>query len=834
MKLHDYKKKREFSQTPEPRGTLKKNSGPLTFVVQKHQATQLHYDFRLELDGVLKSWAVPKGPSLNTKAKHLAMMVEDHPLDYASFEGIIPKGNYGAGIVMVWDKGVYSPIAAVDRQGAEDILNDQLAKGHLTFIMLGEKLQGEFALVKIHNAEKNAWLLIKAGDEYASKKDILLQDHSVLTGRSLEEIAKQAAKKQEVWFSKPKSLDLTAIPKGQMPYNVKPMLAQAVAEPFDRHNWIFELKYDGYRAIAEIESGIVKLYSRNHLSYNEKFSLVAQSLTKFPGDVVLDGEIVVVDTKGHPHFQWLQDYPKEKHGELIYYVFDILYYAGHDLTSLPLLRRKEFLKQVLPPLPHIVYADHIEETGIAMFQQANKLGLEGIMAKNGQSEYKLASRTNDWLKIKTHLRQETVIAGFTNPRGGRKYFGALVLGIYKQGKLHYIGHTGGGFDQQTLKNIFHRLQPLAQKACPFATEPETNAPVTWVEPVLIAEVTFSNWTKDGQMRQPVFLGLREDKKAAEVEQEAYFSQDPLEKEGKELMIDKQKLTLTNLAKIFWPQEKYTKGDLIDYYREIAALILPYLKDRPESLLRYPNGITGNSFFQKDSSTLDASWIKRIMIHSDSGEKDIEYLLCQDEATLVYLINLGCIDLNPWSSRIKHLDKPDYLIIDLDPENTNFSQVIKVAQAARDVLEKLAIESYCKTSGATGLHIYIPMGAKYTYEQTRKLAELLCIQIHNKIPQITSLKRNPKDRQGLVYLDYLQNIRGQTLASVYSVRAQPGATVSTPLLWSEVTVKLHPSQYTIKNVPHRIQKHGDLFDDVLGKGIDLEKVLKNLEHVLGDK
>jgi bifunctional non-homologous end joining protein LigD len=829
MSLHDYRKKRKFNTTPEPAGAEKETAGPLTFVIQKHEASRLHYDFRLELNGVLKSWAVPKGPSLNPQDRRLAVMVEDHPIDYANFEGIIPKGNYGAGTVMVWDKGVYSPYEIGTLEQTQAILTEQLKKGHITFLLLGEKLRGEFALIKTHNAEENAWILIKKGDEYASAKiDILKKDHSALTGRSMKEIEKEAIKKKEIWFSKPKTLDINDIPKNKMPHTISPMLATSVDEPFDNEDWIFEIKYDGYRAIAEIESRKVKIYSRNNISYNTKFAPIAQSLQKFPGNAVLDGELVVVDEAGHPKFQWLQDYPNKK-GELIYYVFDLLHYDGHDLTSLPLTRRKEILQQILPPLEHIKFGSHIEASGVAMFEQSQKLGIEGIMAKKANSKYKQGERSPDWLKIKKQDSHEFVIAGYTEPKGGRKYFGALIAGVYKQGRLTYIGHVGGGFNNKNLKSLYEKLEKLKQTACPFETKPVTNAPVTWIKPKLVGEAEFSNWTQEGQMRHPVFLGLREDKDAKDVKEEGnFFAKDPIEKGSIEIEIGKQTLVVTNLSKIFFPEEKYTKGDLIEYYQEIAPVILPYLIDRPESLLRYPNGIKGQSFYQKDSNLLHESWIEKTIIHSDSGNKNIAYLLCQNEATLIYLINLGCIDLNPWSSRVDHLDNPDYLLIDLDPEKTEFENVVKVAKTTGEILEQFEIPGFCKTSGATGIHIYIPLGAKYSYEQTRQLAELLCIHIHNKVPDITSMVRDPKKRQGLVYLDYLQNIKGQTLASAYSVRAKPGATVSTPLLWSEVTKKLHPSQFTIKNMPARIQKHGDLFKQVLGKGIDIKKVLKKME------
>jgi bifunctional non-homologous end joining protein LigD len=649
-----------------------------------------------------------------------------------------------------------------------------------------------------------------------------------------------SSRKKEIWDPKGTSkakahkspdLDLQDIPTETMPHNITPMLANTADEPFDSADWFFEIKYDGYRGIAEIHSGNVKLYSRNKLSYNEKFAPVVESLQQFPGNAVLDGEIVVVDEIGHPRFQWLQDYPSEasNHGELIYYVFDILYLDGHDLTHLPLSRRKEILKEILPPLPHIKFSGHIERSGIAMYEQAQHLGIEGIMAKNATSIYHQGRRTDDWLKIKTKKMQEFIICGYTAPRGGRKYLGALIAGMYKNGKLIYIGHVGGISSDKTIKTLYEKLSKLQQKECPFETKPQTNAPVTWVKPKLVAEAQFSEWTSDGSMRHPLFRGLREDKDAPDITQEPrVFAKEAIDN-STQLKIGKYTVNISNRSKIFFPSEKCTKGDLVDYYREIAPILLPYLKDRPESLLRWPNGITGESFYQKDTDHLHESFIEKTMIYSDSNEKEIEYLLCQNEATLIYLINLGCIDLNPWNSRVGHLEYPDYLLIDLDPEKTSFENVIQTALATRDVLEDLDIPSFPKTSGATGMHIYIPLKAQYTYEQTRQLAELLCIHINNKIPHLTSMKRSPKERQGLVYLDYLQNRVGQTLASAYSVRAKPGATVSTPLKWEEVTKKLHPSQFTINNVPERIQKHGDIFKGVLGKGIDIAQVLKKLSR-----
>ncbi len=860
MSLKKYHQKRKFSKTPEPRGKTAKNKGPLTFVIQKHAASRLHYDFRLELDGVLKSWAVPKGPSLNPEDKRLAVMVEDHPLDYADFEGIIPKGNYGGGTVMVWDRGVYMPYDGEKREDAEKILREQLKKGHLTFILLGEKLKGEFALIKIHGMEENAWLLIKKGDEYAegpvgkSEKDILKLDKSVKSGRSMDQIASN--KERDVWDSgKKTSMSiggarrgapkpgiaplvggfgagerqaplLDSLPKSKMPHHIKPMLAHSVDMPFDKPNWIFELKWDGYRAIAEIKNGKVELYSRNFLNYNKKFAPVVESLSKIKEEMVLDGEVVALDKNGRPGFALLQDYPNSK-GELVYYVFDILHFNGRNLVDLPLIKRKEFLREVLPTLPHIRYSDYVEETGRAFYSIAQKLHLEGIMAKDAQSLYKKGERSQSWLKIRTQKRQEAVVCGFTEGNKSRQYFGALILGVYRRGKLQYIGHTGGGFNDQNLESIYKKLEPLIQEDCPFAKTPATNAPVTWVKPKLVCEVEFKEWTRDRVMRFPIFVGMREDKSTKEVEEERVFSPNPPDESVKRVKVGKQTLELTNLNKVFWPKEKYTKADLIKYYTEIADVIPPYLKDRPQSMLRWPNGIEGESFFQKESSSLSAKWIKRISIESEHQEKTVEYLLCQDKASLIYLVNLGCIDFNPWNSTTKHLDKPDWLIIDLDPEKTSFANVITVANAFRELFEQLDIASFPKTSGKRGMHIYLPMGAKYSYEQVRQFAQLLCIKVHEKLPKLTSLVHNPKERQGKVYLDYLRNSKGQTAASVYSVRAYKGATVSTPLKWSEVNSKLDPSNFTMKNMMKRVQKEGDLFEGVMGKGVDISSILNHL-------
>jgi bifunctional non-homologous end joining protein LigD len=527
MGLRDYKSKRKFGKTPEPKPGLRFKGEHLIFVIHKHAARSLHYDLRLELEGVLKSWAVPKGPSLNPSLKRLAVMVEDHPFDYKDFEGIIPEGNYGAGSVIIWDRGFYRHPSAMDRKESEKLLLDGLRKGNMKFVLKGEKLHGEFALVKTGRDEKS-WLLLKKKDRYAIKEDVLNENRSVVSDKTLEEVSEANPEKS---FRQKKinqirlreameSEDLKDAPFKPMPHNIKPMLATLVKKPFDDSDWVFEVKWDGYRAIAEIGDEGVLLYSRNLISLNQKFFPIVESLRKFRFEAVLDGEIVVVDDQGRPDFQMLQNYRKSGRGHLLYYVFDLLYFRGHDLTNLSLLRRKELLKKILPSDPKIKFSSHVSKEGVLFFNVVKEKGLEGIIAKHFQSAYRMGRRSRQWLKVKTQLTQEGVIAGFTEPRGGRKYFGSLVLGAYDGDELIYIGHSGGGFEAKNLKVIRERLDLLIRKECPFKVEPKTDTPITWVKPKLVCEVIFHGWTDEGIMRQPVFLRLREDKSAREVVRES--------------------------------------------------------------------------------------------------------------------------------------------------------------------------------------------------------------------------------------------------------------------------------------------------------------------------
>ena len=615
------------------------------------------------------------------------------------------------------------------------------------------------------------------------------------------------------------------------------MLAKETDKAFNDKDWIFEIKWDGYRAIAEIEEGEVQLYSRNGLSFNSKYPIVANELKKIKHDAVLDGEIVILDEEGRSSFQKLQHYEENTQYPICYCVFDLLELNGQDICDQPLLERKKLLRALLRKNNVIKYSDHIAEKGIDFFNLTGKQGLEGIMGKDGKSLYQKGVRTTDWLKIKHHKSDELIIVGYTQPTGSRKYFGALVLAVRDKNGLKYAGHTGSGFTERSLKEVYDKLKPLKTEKSPFAEKVKTNMPVTWVKPKYVCEIKFTEWTSDGKMRHPIFLRMREDKTTKEVVMKKSVTIKPPKKavtkieddKGDELVIGKIKVKTTNRSKIYWPDEGITKGMMIDYYQEMANFVLPYLKDRPESLRRSPNGIADKGFYHKDAGAEAPAFVKSIPLYSDSAKKDIDYIICNDKATLAYLNNLGCIELNPWNSTTKALDKPDYMIIDIDPSSKNtFEQVIETANVIKAVLDKAGAGAFCKTSGATGIHIYVPMGRKYLYEQVRGFGEIICSLVQEQLPKFTSMERNLKKRGDKhIYLDYLQNSRGQTIACAYSLRPVKGATVSTPLNWKEVKSGLHPSAFDIYTVPKRMKKMKDIFIGALGKGVDLNKCLKNL-------
>lgn len=850
MSLSKYNQKRDFKQTQEPKGKVEKSASDLIFVVQKHAASHLHYDFRLEVDGVLKSWAVPKGASMNPDDKRLAMMVEDHPYSYKDFEGTIPTGNYGAGNVIVWDNGTYTPDETTENP-EKTILAD-LKKGHLSFILKGKKLKGEFSLIKLKGKQENAWLLIKKHDPYAIESDILEKNKSVLSERTLEQVEKNAKKVLPDNNLKKSSNNLS-----QNKVNfIKPMLANTKEKAFDDSDWVFENKYDGYRAISVINPSDVQLFSRNELSFNVNFKTIADELHKIEHLAVLDGEIVVEDENGKANFQLLQNYLKTGFGTLKYYVFDLLNLDGNQITDLTLLERKELLKILLNKyeFTNIIYSEHIVEKGLDQFDLALKNKSEGIIAKKANSTYIPGKRSNEWLKIKISNEEEAIIIGITEPKKSRKYFGAILLGQYYGKRLQFIGKCGTGFTDATLKELYTMLKPQFMNESPLSEKIALADKIQWVKPKLVCQVKFSEWTQDKHLRHPVYLGLRIDKKANEVfvpsnaqsnirsnaQPETTVNETTMQEKPKqktetktendfELKIGKTTLHLTNQNKIYFPEDGITKGEIVHYYNEVAHFILPYLKDRPQSMNRFPNGINAPGFYQKDVDVEKIpSWLKTKKIFSESNEEYLNYLICNDKATLLYMANLGCIEMNPWNSTIKHVENPDWLVIDIDPEKDNFEEVVKTALTVKEVLDELETDCYCKTSGATGLHVYIPLGAQYDYDSIKILGELLATEIHSRLPKTTSLERSIKKRNHKIYIDYLQNRRGQTLAAPYSVRPKTGATVSTPLEWSEVNAKLHPSLFTIKNVLKRFEKKGDLWKPVLGKGANIKKILQKLE------
>lgn len=873
MGLQRYNQKRNFKSTPEPSGKTQASRSKLSFVVQRHKASHLHYDFRLELDGVLKSWAVPKGPSLNPQDKRLAMMVEDHPYSYKNFAGVIPEGNYGAGIVEIWDAGELSDPENSDKKTTEKHLRAGIKAGNLKFRLHGKKLKGEFALVKLKGKQENAWLLIKhkdafaVGDAYNSEAYTL--KHSPINtwlrenGKAVKAKALPDKKTSAPVAAKRNNYGMAQSRK--LSKYIAPMLAKETKQAFDDKAWIYEMKWDGYRAIAEVDNDDVKLYSRHGNTF--AYPPVINALKQLQIKAVFDGEVVIVEENGKSNFQLLQHYQEDSTYSMEYRVFDLLHLNGEDLYNLPLLDRKKLLKKLLGRKQEVIkYSDHITEKGIDFFNVAVKHNLEGIMAKKADSLYLPGVRTSEWLKIKHHKTLDAVIAGFTQPTGSRKNFGALVLGLWDGKALKYIGHTGSGFATNDLQEMSRLLKKLIRKTSPFDEKVKTNMPVTWVKPVLVAEVKYTEWTREGALRHPIFLRLRPDKKPEEVTMSANkpttpaadskpktvakktkaslssslkktaakpgtkAKEKPLDEHDKLLPFGKINVKTTNLNKVFFPKEKVTKGDVIAYYQSISKYILPYLKDRPESLKRNPNGIKDAGFFHKDAGLEAPDWVKSISVFSESTHKQVEYILCNNAATLAYLNNLGCIEINPWHSTLKQPDKPDYLVIDIDPSDKNtFEQVIETAQVVRDVLKTAGAESYCKTSGATGLHVYVPTQKKYTYDQLKDFAYLICVMVQEQLPQFTSLERNLKKRgHKMIYLDHLQNRKGQTISSVYSLRPKPGATVSMPVNWKEVKPGLSPEDFTIHNALKRIEKTGDIFSPVLGKGIDLRNCLKLLE------
>ncbi|RYE00184.1 MAG: DNA ligase D [Sphingobacteriales bacterium] len=812
--LKQYQQKRDFEQTSEPEAALSKNEGALIFVVQRHEARSLHYDFRLELNGVLKSWAVPKGPSLDPDDKRLAVMVEDHPFDYRDFEGTIPEGNYGAGTVSIWDKGTYEMLTP----GTGKEKSDGIKGASLSFKLNGKKLKGEFALVKMKGKGDKNWLLIKKEDRYVQ------QPYDAEAHLTKKVAVKRGPKVKGASATRKKKVN-----PANDPELIRPMLAQTTKTAFDDKDWIFEPKWDGYRAIADLRGGSTRLYSRNRLPFEHKYPAIITALQEQEYEMVLDGEVIALDQKGNVSFNLLQHYDPATDTRLQYQVFDLLWLNGHSTENLSLLERKELLQSALKEDAFIRLTPYLPETGKALFDIMSKEGKEGIIAKKADSRYHQQARSTEWLKIKMQNTDEVVICGFTLSTAAHERFGALILGRYQDGKLVYSGHCGTGFNRKSKQSLMEQMQPLLRKKSPFEKAPPTNMPARWLAPELVAEIRYGEITPNGIYRHPVFLHLRTDKDIIDLNNEP-MAKRTATKGALSLNINRRQINISNPDKIYFPKEGISKGDIVAYYQRIADYILPYLKDRPLSLNRFPDGISKDGFYQKDAGQDAPDWVKSHSVYAESAEKEIDYIICNDKATMAYLNNLGCIDFNPWNSRTQDLELPDYLVLDLDPSAKNsFDDVIEVALQIREIIDELHIAGYCKTSGASGIHIYLPLRRKYDYEQTKNFAHLLMKKTAEALPGLCTLERSLQSRpKNKVYMDYLQNRSGQTLASAYSLRPKTGATVSTPLNWDEVKKGMRVADFNIHTIEARLEQQGDLFKPVLGKGIDMLRALRLLE------
>ncbi|HXP83698.1 MAG TPA: DNA ligase D [Bryobacteraceae bacterium] len=874
--LKRYTEKRSFDRTPEPAPSSAPRphdaSAP-SFCVQRHHASHLHYDLRLEVNGVLKSWAVPKGPTLDPAEKRLAMMVEDHPLEYGGFEGVIPTGNYGAGSVMLWDRGAYELLTPA---GAAATAEAQLQRGDFKFRLHGKKLHGEFALVHIKSSRRgskgNEWLLLKKKDQFA-EPGWNTEDHarSVLTGRTQEEIARGL--EADPPGAGPAPRDLSKIPgavRTPMPREVSPMLA-ALGEgpPPAAPGWLYEVKWDGVRALCTVEDGALKMRSRNGHAIDAQYpelSILPRQL--HARSAVIDAEIAALDERGVPSFERLQ--PRimvtgesaiataARRQPAVLFAFDLLYLDGYDLRGAPLIERKRLLKEVLEPNDAIRYSQDFTD-GPALYEAARQQGIEGVVGKREQSRYE-SRRAGDWVKYKVFQSDSFALCGFTE--GERDLFGALVLGIYDGGKLKWAGNVGTGFDRKMMEAIHAKLAPLAVKECPLEPDKLLPKAVTWTRPELVCEVKFANWTNDGRLRAPVFMGFRTDLDPSDcirdrtasdiVPSEVLESRQggpsggtnsettkrtraappvppllPADSEEVTLPIDGHRLKFTNLNKVYFPptqgNDGYRKRDLLNYYNAVAPLILPHLKDRPLSLKRYPNGIEADFFFQKEVAPSFPKWLR-------TGVADgIRHVIGENRATLLFLVNLGCIDHNPWMSRMGSLEHPDYLLIDLDPQQCGYERIVEAALLVRGKLDLAELASYPKTTGGDGMHLFVPLEPHYSYEQVRGFAELLAAIVAHERPDLFTTPRAVSKREkGKVYFDWAQIAQGKTISAPYVVRAHPGAPVATPLAWNEVSPRLRPEQFHISNALARFDRVGDLFAPVLNRPQRMEDALDRLQ------
>lgn len=902
--LKEYEEKREFSRTPEPLPRISKGEGPLRFVVHKHAARRLHFDLRLELDGALKSWAVPGGPSLDPDKKHLAVMVEDHPLEYGGFEGVIPAGEYGAGEVIIWDSGTYSPehkgeIYFDERERAEALMREGLAAGKISFFLRGKRLSGSWTLVKTRRGAGD-WLLIKHRDEFArAGEDNLADDSSAVSGVTIPDLRAGGRPGP----AEPDFLpDIPGARRAPMPAWIAPMLAALTDAPFSDPGWLFEPKLDGFRSIAVIRKGEVRLLSRRGLDMTATFRDLAEGLRRQPlNEAIFDGEIVALDTAGRVCFQCLQKFtgftvePAARHAEgpasILYYAFDILYLDGYELTGVPLHRRKEILGVVLKPGGNVRGVDYFEKEGRAVYEGSLRQGLEGVIAKKRESLYEPGRRSMNWLKIKASLSEDFIIGGYTRGTGSRAHtFGALAVGYHdEQGRLMYAGHVGSGFSDADLADIKRRLEPLNTDTCPFLGLPPGSPPTTWVRPELVAEIRFAQWTHGNYLRAPVFRRLREDKPPAEVDTssvvaaprrgdpkpEANTPPQALDKVLKDLenpadefniSVDGYTLSLNNVNKEFWPataeHRALTKRDLLIYLARVSPYMLPHVKDRPLTLNRFPDGIRGDHFYQKHWSYAVPEFLATVPIpeRPDGAEGIEEYLMCNNLASLLWLGQIADIETHTWFSRMSPtpdllakpratapLDKsadfladyPDFIVFDLDPylysgkeprgaepdlNRAAFAMGVQVACWLKELLDMLNMSSFIKTSGRTGIHVFVPILRRFDYAAVRDVAENIGNYLLRQHPAEITTDWAVEKRTGKVFIDYNQNVRGKTVASVYSARISPEASVSAAVAWDELK-GIYPADLTILNVPDRLERTGDLWSGILEAKKDLSALLE---------
>jgi bifunctional non-homologous end joining protein LigD len=849
---------RDFERTQEPRGDergKKLQQAPgLSFVVQKHHARNLHYDFRLELDGVLLSWAVPKGPSLDPSVKRLAMEVEPHPIEYGGFEGTIPKGEYGGGTVMVWDRGTWQPEG--DPQKA-------LAKGHLSFSLQGQKLKGAWHLVRTKrladdghgNKQGKGWLLFKSRDAEARDRDTLLEDEpqSALTGRNLDQIergegeaepAPDSSKRTRASKTKPRMSDKPR-QKGssKLPKTLSPELATLVDAAPVGDDWVHEIKYDGYRVLARIEDGKVNLLTRNGKDWTERMPTLRAALQKLDvQSAFLDGELVALDAKGVSDFQTLQNTLNESQdGALVYYAFDLVHEDGEDLSQLPLVERKSRLRALLaksePELEGKVrFSAHVVGNGPEFFDNACKLGLEGTIAKRAQSTYRSA-RAKDWLKVKASQRQEFTIIGFTEPAGSRSHFGALLLGTERDGKLSYAGRVGTGFSEASLAELYEKLAPLAVQKPPVADPPlgADARGVTWTKPKLVAEVGFTEMTSEGLLRHPTFQGLRDDKPGSDVKLE---KPEPLENASKPLKTPSKQAQkpskplakpspsypLTNPNKVLYPEQGITKQELLDYYALVAERILPHVANRPLTLVRHPNGRDKPGFFQKHPGAAKLPGLRSVSIREKEGKEP--YSVLDDSLGLFSLVQWAALEIHTWGSRADDFEHPDILVFDLDPDTSvEYAAVISGAQAIRKVFEQAGLETFVKTTGGKGLHVCVPITPELTWDQAKNFTGRVAEAMSAQAPELYLATVSKAKRKGKIFIDYLRNGRGATFIAPYSTRARENAPIAVPLEWDELSPKLPPDHFNIRNIETRLAK---LKSDPFARLVEVKQRLSSKE------